>query len=82
VEHLSLCVALLTGIALVSLDLSSMQYPIVGFRRLGVCFQECKTWTIYLGGGGVEIEMFPGIGYGWRFGNLGIPRARTVLFFF
>jgi len=32
-EHLLLCVALLTGIALVSLDLSSMQFPIVGFRR-------------------------------------------------
>jgi hypothetical protein len=49
VEHLLLCVALLTGIALVSLDLSSMQFPIAGFRwsrlvlgllcRLGVCFQ-------------------------------------------
>jgi len=49
VEHLLLCVALLTGIALVSLDLSSMQFPIVEFRRsrlvlgllcrLGVCFQ-------------------------------------------
>ena len=48
-EHLLLCVALLTGIALVSLDLSSMQFPIIGFRRsrlvlgllcrLGVCFQ-------------------------------------------
>jgi len=48
-EHLLLCVALLTGIALVSLDLSSMQFPIVGFRvsrlvlgllcRLEVCFQ-------------------------------------------
>ena len=48
-EHLLLCVALLTGIALISLDLSSMQFPIVGFRRsrlalgllcrLGVCFQ-------------------------------------------
>ena len=46
---LLLCVALLTGIALVSLDLSSMQLPIAGFRksrlvlgllyRLGVCFQ-------------------------------------------
>ena len=32
-EHLLLCVALLTGIALVSLDLSSMQFPIVGFGR-------------------------------------------------
>ena len=32
-EHLLLCVALLTGIALVSLDLSSMQFRIVGFRR-------------------------------------------------
>jgi len=49
VEHLLLCVALLTGIGLVSLDLRSMQFPIVGFRRsrlvlgllcrLGVCFQ-------------------------------------------
>jgi len=49
VEHLLLCVALLTGIALVSLELSSMQFPIVGFRRsrlflglicrLRVCFQ-------------------------------------------
>jgi len=49
VVHLLLCVALLTGIALVSLGLSSMQFPIVGFRRsrlvlvllcgLGVCFQ-------------------------------------------
>ena len=48
-EHLILCVALLTGIALASLDLSSMQFPIAGFRksrlflgllcRLGVCFQ-------------------------------------------
>jgi len=48
-EHLFLCVALLTGIAEVSLDLSSMQFPIVGFRRsrlvlrllcrLRVCFQ-------------------------------------------
>jgi len=48
-EHLLLCVARLTGIALVSLDLSSMQFPIAGFRksrlvwgllcRLGVCFQ-------------------------------------------
>ena len=48
-EQLLLCVALLTGIALVSLDLSSMQFPIVGFRRsrlvlglhyrLEVCFQ-------------------------------------------
>ena len=48
-ERLSLCVALLTRIALVSLDLFSMQFPIVGFRRsrlvlgllcrLGVCFQ-------------------------------------------
>ena len=47
--HLLLCVALLTGIALVSLELSSMKFPIVGFRRsrlalgllcrLGVCFQ-------------------------------------------
>jgi len=33
VEHLLLCVALLTGTALVSLDLSSMQFPIIGFRR-------------------------------------------------
>jgi len=32
-EHLLLRVALLTGIALVSLDLSSMQFPIVEFRR-------------------------------------------------
>jgi len=32
-EHLLLCAALLTGIVLVSLDLSSMQFPIVGFRR-------------------------------------------------
>jgi len=49
VEHLLLCVALFTGIALVSLDLNSKQFPIVGFRRsrlalgllcrLGVCFQ-------------------------------------------
>ena len=31
--HLLLCVALSTGIALVSLDLSSMQFPIVGFHR-------------------------------------------------
>jgi len=48
-EHLLLCVALLTGIALVSLDLSSMQLPLVEFRRsrlvlgllckLGICFQ-------------------------------------------
>ena len=48
-ERLLLCVALLTGIALVSLDLSSMQFPIVEFRRsrlvlgllyrLEVCFQ-------------------------------------------
>jgi hypothetical protein len=48
-EHLLLCVALLTGIALVSLDLSSMQFPTVRFHRsrlasellcrLGVCFQ-------------------------------------------
>ena len=48
-EHLLLCVAVLTGIALVSLDLSSMQLAIVGFLRsilvlgllcrLGVCFQ-------------------------------------------
>jgi len=47
--HLLLCIALLTGIALVSLGLSSMQFPIVGFRwsrlvlgllcRQGVCFQ-------------------------------------------
>jgi len=49
VEHLLLCVALLTGIAVVSLDLSSMQFPIAGYHksrlvlvllcRLGVCFQ-------------------------------------------
>ena len=49
-ENLLLCVARLTGIALVSLDLSSMQFPIAGFRksrlalgllcRLGVCFQK------------------------------------------
>ena len=32
-EHLLLCLALLTGIALVSLDLSSMKFPIVEFRR-------------------------------------------------
>ena len=32
-EHLLLCVALSTGIALVSLDLSLMQLPIVGFHR-------------------------------------------------
>jgi hypothetical protein len=48
-EHLLLRVALLTGIALVSLDLSSMQFPTVGFHRsrlalellcrLGVCFR-------------------------------------------
>ena len=48
-EHLLLRVALLTGIALVSLNLSSMQFPIVGFHRfrlvlglicrLGVYFQ-------------------------------------------
>jgi len=48
-EHLLLHVALLTGIALVSLDLSLMQFPIAAFRksrlvlgllsRLGVCFQ-------------------------------------------
>ena len=48
-EHLLLCVALLTGIALVSLDLSLMRFPAVGFRRsrlalellcrLGVCFR-------------------------------------------
>ena len=48
-EHLLLCLALLTGLILVSLDLSSMQLPIVEFRtsrlvlillyRLGVCFQ-------------------------------------------
>ena len=48
-EHLLLCAALLTGIALVSLDLSSMHFPIAGFcksrlvlgllYRLGVCFQ-------------------------------------------
>jgi len=48
-EHLLLCVALLTGIAPVSLDLNSMQFHIAGFRksrlvlgllcRLGVRFQ-------------------------------------------
>ena len=48
-EHLLLCVALSTEIALVSLDLSLMQLPIVGFHRsrlvlgllcrLGVYFQ-------------------------------------------
>ena len=48
-EHVFLCVALLTGNALVSLNLSSMQFPIVGFHRsrlvlgllcrLGVYFQ-------------------------------------------
>jgi len=32
-EHLLLCEALSTGIALVSLDLSSMQFPTVGFHR-------------------------------------------------
>jgi len=32
-EHLLLCVTLLTGITLVSLDLSSMLFPIVGFHR-------------------------------------------------
>jgi hypothetical protein len=48
-EHLLLCVALLTGIALVCLDLISMQFPTVEFHRsrlalelffrLGVCFR-------------------------------------------
>ena len=48
-EHLLLCIALLTGIALVSLNLSLMQFPIVGFHRsrlvlgllcrLGIYFQ-------------------------------------------
>jgi len=38
-EHLLLCVVLLTGIALVSLDLSSMQFPIVGFRRFGLILE-------------------------------------------
>jgi hypothetical protein len=48
-EHLLLCVTLSTGIALVSLNLSLMQFPIVGFHRsrlvlrflcrLGVYFQ-------------------------------------------
>ena len=48
-EHLLLCVALSTGIALVSLNLSSMHFPIVGFPRfrlvlgllcrLGIYFQ-------------------------------------------
>jgi len=37
-EHLLLCVALLTGIALVSLDLSSMQFPKVGFHRSRLAF--------------------------------------------
>ena len=32
-EHLLLCVALLTGIDLVFLDFSSMQLPTVGFHR-------------------------------------------------
>ena len=47
-EHLLLCVALLTGIALVSLDLSSMQFPIVGFRRsrlvLGKLCDRLSQW--------------------------------------
>ena len=57
-EHLLLCVALLTGIALVSLDLSSMQFPIVGFRRsrlvlgllfrLGVSFQMITEYCDHL----------------------------------
>ena len=48
-QHLLLCVALLTGIALVFLDLNSMQFPTFGFHRsrlalellcrLGVCFR-------------------------------------------
>jgi hypothetical protein len=48
-EHLLLCVALLTGIALISLDLSSMPFPTVDFHRSrlalellcrrGVCFR-------------------------------------------
>jgi hypothetical protein len=47
--HLLLCVALLTGIALVSLDFSVMQFPTVGFNRsklvlellcrIGVCIR-------------------------------------------
>ena len=51
-EHLLLCIALLTGIALVFLDLSSMQFPTVGFHtyrlalellcRIGVC---CRVMT-------------------------------------
>ena len=63
-EHLLLCVALLTGIALVSLDLSSIQFPIVEFRRsrlvlellcrLSVCFQVkteiCDRLKIFLYG--------------------------------
>jgi len=48
-EHLLLCVAFLTGIALLSLELGSMQFPTVGFHRsrlvgelfcrLEVCFR-------------------------------------------
>ena len=63
-EHLLLCVALLTGIALVSLDLSSMQFLIVGYRksrlvlgllcRRGVRFQVPRTQsTIILSSGDV-----------------------------
>jgi len=56
VEHLLLCVALLTGIALVSLDLSSMQFPIVEFRRsrlvLGLKYDWIeKSWSNYTGKG-------------------------------
>jgi hypothetical protein len=39
-EHLLLCVALSTGIALVSLDLSSMQFPTVGFHRSRLAKQQ------------------------------------------
>jgi len=56
-EHLLLCIELLTGIALVSLDLSAMQFPIVGFRRsrlvlgllcrLEVCFQVITERGLY-----------------------------------
>jgi len=59
--HLLLCVALLTGIALVSLGLSSMQFPIVGFRRsrlglgllcrLGVCCQVITEIVAHMGDG-------------------------------
>jgi len=65
VGYLLLCVALLTGIALVSLDLSSMHFPKVGFRRsrlvlgllcrLGVCFQVITEICDGLSNIGVEV---------------------------